>query len=82
MTFPPGLVGRRMPLAGTVASAALRSGRSQRLSDPGNRDRFERYGVGHLGLNTQNGLVVPLLFRERAYGVLVALRPQRRTGLR
>ncbi|HET9102176.1 MAG TPA: GAF domain-containing sensor histidine kinase [Solirubrobacteraceae bacterium] len=71
--LPAGVVGRRLDLVGTVASAALRSGRSQRLSDPVNRDRFLRHGVGHLGLHPQDGLVVPLLFRKRAYGVLVAL---------
>ena len=35
--------------------------------------RFEQHGLGRLGLHAQNGLVVPLLFRDHAYGVLVAV---------
>ena len=71
--IPADLLGHRFPLANTVASAALRSGRSQQLSEPVNRERFERHGVGHLGLHARDGLVVPLLFRDRSYGVLVAV---------
>jgi signal transduction histidine kinase len=60
-------------LEGTVASAALGTGRSQRLTEPESRTRFEQRGLGTLGLNAQDGLVVPLLFRGRGYGVLVAV---------
>jgi signal transduction histidine kinase len=70
---PDGLLGRRVGLANTVASAALRGGQTQRLTDQLNRDRFDQYGIGHLGLNAKNGLIVPLVFRDRSYGVLVAL---------
>jgi two-component system, NarL family, sensor histidine kinase DevS len=70
--LPPGLLGQRMPLEHTVGAAALRTRQPQRLSDHLNRARFEQYGLGHLGLSAQEGLVVPLIFRDRAYGVLVA----------
>lgn len=72
-TLPAGLIGRRVALADTVASAALRTGQTQRLTDPVNRARFQEHGIGHLGLSAENGLIVPLVFRDRPYGVLVAL---------
>jgi signal transduction histidine kinase len=71
--LPEGLLGQNVSLANTVASAALRSGQTQRLSDRLNRARFEQHGIGHLGLTSEDGLVVPLVFRDRPYGVLVAL---------
>ena len=71
--LPPGLIGRRVGLTDTVASGALRTQRTQRLSDELNRSRFEQHGLGHLGVRADDGLVVPLLFRERPYGVLVAV---------
>jgi len=70
---PEGLVGRRVTLENTVASAALRAGQSQWLSDRLMRARFDQHGVGQLGLTAANGLVVPLVFRNRQYGVLVAI---------
>jgi signal transduction histidine kinase len=71
--LPDDLLGRRVALTGTVASAALSTGRSRRLSDPDSRTRFEQHGLGTLGLDAQDGLVVPLVFRGRGYGVLVAV---------
>jgi signal transduction histidine kinase len=71
--LPEGLLGQRMELADTVASAALRAGQTQRLTDELNQARFQQHGIGHLGLSAENGLVVPLVFRDRSYGVLVAL---------
>ena len=71
--LPAGLLGRRVSLDHTVASAALRARQPQRLSDQLNRARFDQHGLGHLGLSAREGLVVPLVFRDRAYGVLVAL---------
>jgi signal transduction histidine kinase len=71
--LPSDLVGQRVALENTVASAALRSGHSQRLRDQLNRARFEQHGLGHLGLEAEEGLIVPLVFRERPYGVLVAI---------
>jgi two-component system, NarL family, sensor histidine kinase DevS len=70
---PAGLLERRLALESTVASAALRAGQTQRLSDRLMRARFEQHGLGRLGLTADNGLVVPLVFRNRQYGVLVAL---------
>jgi signal transduction histidine kinase len=71
--IPSDLIGRRVKLADTVASAALRSRQSQSLSDELNRSRFEQHGAGQLGLRAKDGLVVPLIFRNESYGVLVAL---------
>jgi len=71
--LPPGLLGRRVDLKDTVASAALRARQSQHLSDELNRVRFEQHGLGQLGLQAKDGLIVPLLFRDHAYGVLVAI---------
>ena len=71
--LPEGLLGQRVGLADTVASAALRAGQTQRLTDELNRARFQQHGLGHLGLAAANGLVVPLVFRDRPYGVLVAI---------
>ena len=71
--LPDDLLGKRVALENTVASAALRAGRSQRLTDRLNRSRFEQHGVGHLGLTAEDALVVPLMFRGRGYGVLVAI---------
>ncbi len=71
--LPEGLLGRRFSLDDTVASTALRGGLTQRLSDQLNRARFDQHGAGALGLTVEEGLVVPLVFRNRAYGVLVVL---------
>jgi signal transduction histidine kinase len=71
--IPPNLIGRRVKLKDTVASAALRSRQTQRLSDELNRSRFEQHGAGQLGLRAEGGLVVPLIFRNDSYGVLMAL---------
>jgi signal transduction histidine kinase len=69
--LPEGLLGRRFRLEDTVASTALRGGVTQRLSDQLNRARFDQHGAGALGLTVEEGLIVPLVFRDRAYGVLV-----------
>jgi signal transduction histidine kinase len=71
--LPADLVGRRVDLKDTVASTALRARRSQHLSDAQNRARFEQHGLGNLGLQAKEGLVVPMMFRDHAYGVLVAV---------
>jgi signal transduction histidine kinase len=70
---PEGLLGRSITLENTVASAAIRAGRSQRLSDRLMRARFEQHGVGQLGVEAAHGLIVPMVFRNRQYGMLVAL---------
>ncbi len=70
---PEGLVGKRVPLADTVAAHAMRTRRVQRLSDELNRARFDEHGLGQLGLEAQEAIVVPLVFRAEAHGVLVAI---------
>ena len=66
------LIGVRLGLDDTVASVAVRARRTQQLSDDVNRAKFDRHGLGTL-LEAKDALVVPLLFRDRAYGALVAL---------
>lgn len=70
---PAEVIGRRIPMAGTVASAALRTATTQRLEVELNRARFAQHGLGRFGVRAEAGLVVPLIFHDQAYGVLVAL---------
>jgi len=70
--IPDGLIGDRLPVGDTVASAALRTRRTQHLEDELNRSRFDQHGIGRF-VSAESGLVVPLVFRNRTYGVLVAL---------
>jgi two-component system, NarL family, sensor histidine kinase DevS len=67
------LIGRRIPLHDSLAGQALRARRTLRLDDELNRARFEEHGIGRLGVSAQGGLVVPLLFRGRGHGALLAL---------
>ena len=71
--LPPGLIGRTVDLRDSVASTALRTVVAQRLEDEPNRMRFERHGLGRLGFRATAGLVLPLVFRGEAYGVLVVV---------
>jgi signal transduction histidine kinase len=71
--LPAGLVGEYVPLEDTVASHAMRTGRAQRLEDELTRARFDEHGLGRLGVQAQGGLAVPLVFRGRTHGVLLAL---------
>lgn len=71
--IPAGLVGRRVDTQDSLASAALRVSRTLRLEDEPNRLRFERHGLGRLGFDADAGLVVPLIFRGRGYGALIAV---------
>jgi signal transduction histidine kinase len=71
--LPAELIGRSMPLKGTVAGQAIRTQRVQRLEDELNRARFEEHGVGRFGVQARGGLVVPLIYRGHAHGVLVAI---------
>lgn len=70
---PDGLVGRALDLRDSVAGAALRTLQTLRLEDDPNRRRFERYGLGQHGIEASGGLVVPMVFRGVANGVLLAL---------
>ena len=71
--LPEGLIGQRVDLKDSLASAALRTSRTLRLEEEPNRARFERHGLGRLGVEASGGLVVPLIFRGRGHGVLVAV---------
>ncbi len=71
--LPPGLLGKTVPLGDSVASAALRTRRSQRLQEPLTRARFDEHGLGTLGVKAQGGMIVPLVFQSHSYGVLVAV---------
>jgi signal transduction histidine kinase len=71
--LPAGLLGRQVPLGDSAASAALRTRRAQRLQEPLTRARFDEHGLGTLGVEAKGGLLVPLVFQNHAYGVLVAI---------
>jgi signal transduction histidine kinase len=71
--LPDGVIGQSVALADTVASHAMRTGRTQRLEDDLNRARFDEHGLGRLGVQAAGGLAVPLIFRGRTHGVLLAL---------
>jgi signal transduction histidine kinase len=69
----PDLMGRGVDARDSVAGAAMRARETMRLEDEPNRARFERHGLGRLGFQADAGLVVPLIFRGQAYGVLIAV---------
>jgi signal transduction histidine kinase len=71
--FHESVLGERIPLADSAASAALHARQTRRLDDEVTRTRFEQSGLGRLGVAVSSGLVVPLVFRDRAYGALVAV---------
>jgi len=70
---PAGVVGARIALADTVASATLRTRTTHRLEVELNRARFDQHGLGRLGVRAEAGLVVPLVFHGQTYGVLIAV---------
>ena len=70
---PAGLTGQRIALTDSVASTALRTRTTQRLEVELNRARFDQDGVGRHGVSAEAGLVVPLVFHNQSYGVLIAL---------
>jgi signal transduction histidine kinase len=71
--LPPGTIGRRIDAAESMASMALRTLRPQRLEDELNRMRFEQHGLGTLGVEAEAGIAIPLVFRGKAYGALIAV---------
>ncbi len=71
--LPVGLLGKHVPLGDSAASAALRTRRAQRLQEPLTRARFDEDGLGTLGVEASGGLLVPLVFQNHAYGVLVVI---------
>jgi signal transduction histidine kinase len=71
--LPADLIGQRVPLKDTVAAHAMRTHRAQRLRDDLNRARFDEHGLGQLGVDAKDGIVVPLIFRGDSHGVLLAI---------
>jgi signal transduction histidine kinase len=67
------IVGRELPMDGSVAGRVLQTRRAQRLTDDLNRARFDETGLGQFGFAAGAGLFVPLVFRTETPGVLVAL---------
>ena len=70
--LPPGTRDIVVPIEGSTSGQVLLSGRPQRL-DELDRARFRQSWIGRLGLTPTTGLFVPLVFRQRPIGVLVAL---------
>jgi signal transduction histidine kinase len=66
--FRPELVDARIPVAGTVAGHVLSTKRSERLFESGSSLPFALADF----VDAKAGLVVPLVFRGRAVGVLYA----------
>jgi signal transduction histidine kinase len=62
------LVGQRVPIEGSATGAVLRSGRSERISDIGERLRY----VLADRISASNGLLVPMTFQGRVLGVFGA----------
>ncbi len=71
--LPRDVIGQRFALEDTVASHAMRTRRTQRLEDTLNRVRFDEHGLGHLGMQVDAGLVVPLVYHGGANGALIAI---------
>jgi signal transduction histidine kinase len=71
--LPAELIGQRILLHDSLAGQALRARRTLRLDNEVNRARFDEHGTGRLGVSARGGLVVPLLFRGRGHGALLAL---------
>jgi signal transduction histidine kinase len=69
----PGLIGKTVDAGDSLAGAALRASSTLRLEDEANRARYDRHGLGRLGLRARAGLVVPLIFRGQGHGVLIAV---------
>lgn len=71
--LPPHVRGHRLRLADTTADLAIRSRQAQRMSREAVREVLHRLGEEAGETRGQAGLVVPLVFRDRPLGVLVAL---------
>lgn len=63
-------VGSRMSSANTIPGQVLKHGHAERLADVGARVRL---GLGAVAADAQTAMLVPLTFRARTVGVLVAL---------
>jgi signal transduction histidine kinase len=71
------VVGRRIPLLGSLYGEVLRTRRPERVGDLPARLRTVKHSIGvHAG----SALAVPLVFKGKALGVLVAYDHEDRTG--
>ncbi len=68
--LPRGAEGGRLPSASSLPGEVLLSMRAERISEPTGRRRTA--GLAELGLEAETALCVPLVFRGRAVGVLLA----------
>jgi signal transduction histidine kinase len=66
---PDGVLGRRIPIAGSVTGGLLRSGQPERVLDLGSRLQMS---MGTFGFEARSALLVPMMFRGRGHGVLAA----------
>lgn len=71
--LPDGLLGRAVGPANGAAGPPLRTARTVRLDAGAEPDGGGGPGLGDLGLQAQAGLLVPLIFRGRTYGALIAV---------
>lgn len=71
--LPGDILGREVDSSNSVAASALRERRTLRLEEASSRERFQKYGLGRFGFTAECGLVVPLMFRGRGHGVLIAI---------
>jgi signal transduction histidine kinase len=71
------VVGRRLPVADSIYGQVLESKRPERIGDLRSRLRTVQHAIG---VTADVALVVPLVFKGRALGVLVAYDHEHRTG--
>ena len=67
---PDGTLGKRIESADTVLGRLAKSGHAERLSDVSSRVRL---GLGELADEASTAMLVPLTFRGKSVGLLVAL---------
>lgn len=63
--------GLRLPIEGSMSGAALRSGRTRRVDDAG--ASLTAFQPGDVDIAAQCALVIPLIFRGRGLGVILAV---------
>jgi signal transduction histidine kinase len=71
------VIGRRLPVAGSIYGQVLQSKEPERIGDLPSRLRTARHAIG---VKADVALVVPLLFKGRALGLLVAYDHEHGTG--
>ena len=71
-------IGSRIPIAGTAAGRALSAARPTRISDAQSTLQLEDGGLGVVGAET--GILVPLIYRGTALGMLAAFDSMTRDG--